>query len=146
MNFECVWVHLYFLEVVMLYRCFLFFSSIFYYIETVFCLCLFKYKFNIIFLITVILVLDNSISWIIFWDILTSIISRELHYFLGHHFLFIELPGVTFYQSYEIWNFLWKIIHIEPLTNTINTILWCIWVKSHARQFYEKEMMSQKIM
>jgi hypothetical protein len=24
--------------------------------------------------------------------------------------------------------FLWKIIHIEPLTNTINTILWCIWV------------------
>ena len=23
---------------------------------------------------------------------------------------------------------LWKIIHIEPLTNTINTILWCIWV------------------
>ena len=32
------------------------------------------------------------------------------------------------WQIYEIWNFLWKIIHIEPLTNTINTILWCIWV------------------
>ena len=30
----------------------------------------------------------------------------------------------------KLWNliFLWKIIHIEPLTNTINTILWCIWV------------------
>jgi hypothetical protein len=24
--------------------------------------------------------------------------------------------------------FFLKIIHIEPLTNTINTILWCIWV------------------
>jgi hypothetical protein len=31
------------------------------------------------------------------------------------------------WQSYEIWFFLWKIINIEPLTNTINTILWCIW-------------------
>ena len=39
------------------------------------------------------------------------------------------------WQIYEIWFFLWKIIHIEPLTNTINTILWCIWIylgkKSH---------------
>jgi hypothetical protein len=28
------------------------------------------------------------------------------------------------WQSYEIWIFLWKLINIEPLTNTINMILW----------------------
>ena len=46
-----------------------------------------------------------------------------------------------FYNSYKIDHFdyscdkfmkfeffLRKIIHIEPFTNTINTILWCIWV------------------
>jgi hypothetical protein len=26
-------------------------------------------------------------------------------------------------QIHEIWIFLWKILQIEPLTNTINTIL-----------------------
>jgi hypothetical protein len=42
-------------------------------------------------------------------------------------------------QIYEIWIFLWKIIYIEPLTNTINMDLWCIWVylgkKSHPNLF-----------
>ena len=49
--------------------------------------------------------------------------------------MFIRYKIDHFYYSCDKvmkYDFLWKIIHIEPLTNTINTILWCIWVKSHA--------------
>jgi hypothetical protein len=64
-------------------------------------------------------------------------------YFL-HFYLFILFclkkneirvkPG-HLQQIKKIMGLSFKIIHIEPLTNTVNKILWCIWVylgkKSH---------------
>jgi hypothetical protein len=44
-----------------------------------------------------------------------------------------QTPGLLLFYFNLILSNLWTTLHIEPLTNTINTILWCVWVKSHTR-------------